>query len=163
MSSQEKSNTGKNAVTDEPRWLMVYRPRKSPRYAMIAASVVILVHVVIALLLHVGDTGVDFQVADQIAMVGLGVIIGGSFMLIARARIRIGAEGVAVRNLFNERIFDWSIIMGIRYPRSGSWARLELPEDEHVPILAIQANDGERAVAAMAQVRTLHDRFGAHD
>lgn len=150
-------------MTDEPRWLMNYRPRKSPRYAMVAAAVVILAHLIIALLLHVGDTGVDFKIADQIAMVGLGVIIGGSFMLIARARIRIGAEGVAVRNLFNERVFDWSVIEGIRYPRSGSWARLELPEDEHVPILAIQANDGERAVAAMAEVRILHDRFGAQD
>lgn len=162
MSTQAKTDTVA-AMTDEPRWLMVYRARKSPRYSFIAAVAIVIVHVIVALLLQVGDSGIVFKLADQIAMVGLGMIIGGTFMLIARARIRVGAEGIAVRNLFNERIFDWSIIEGIRYPHSGSWARLELPEDEHVPILAIQANDGERAVKAMAQVRALHERFGRQD
>lgn len=143
----------------EPRWLMVYRPRRSPLYATIAAVVVVIVHVVIGALLTISDTGAHFQTSDQIAMGLIGVVIGGSMMLLCRARLRVGAEGVGIRNLLGERVFDWSIVRGVWYPDSGNWARLELPEDEFSPILAIQANDGDRAVAAMAEFRDLQERF----
>lgn len=144
---------------DEPRWLLIYRPRRSPLYSVIAAAAVVIVHVVIGALLTISDTGAHFQVSDQIAMALIGVVIGGSLLLLCRPRLRVGAEGVGVRNLFSERVFDWSIVEGAWYPDSGTWARLELPEDEHSPIMAIQANDGERAIAAMAEFRELQDRF----
>jgi hypothetical protein len=43
----------------------------------------------------------------------IGVVIGGSMMLLCRARLRVGAEGVGIRNLLGERVFDWSIVRGV--------------------------------------------------
>jgi hypothetical protein len=147
---------------DDTRWQLVYKPRKSPRYAAIAAAAVIVAFTVIAALLRLSDTGAYFQTSDQVAMALIGWVIGGSLLTITRARIRVGAEGVAVRNLLTERIFDWSVVRGVWYPDSANWARLELPDDEHISVLAIQANDGEQAIAAMNDFRALRDRY-THD
>lgn len=161
----DSSDTDRVSASDgtvnaaQSRWLMVYRPRRTPTYSIIAAASVITIHVVIGALLTISDTGTHFQVSDQIAMGLIGVVIGGSLLLLCRPRLRVGAEGVGIRNLFSERVFDWSIVEGVWYPDSGNWARLELPEDEFSPILAIQANDGDRAVAAMAEFRDLQERF----
>jgi hypothetical protein len=144
---------------DADRWQMVYRPRKSPRYAIVAASLIIIVFIVIAALLRVSDTGAYFRTSDQVAMALIGCVIGGSLLTLTRARIRVGPKGVAVRNLLNERVFDWGMVQGVWYPDSGNWARLELPEDEHVPVLAIQANDGEQAIAAMNEFRALREQY----
>jgi hypothetical protein len=144
---------------DADRWQMVYRPRKSPRYAIVAAGAIIDVFIAIAALLRISDTGAYFRTSDQVAMALIGCVIGGSLLTLTRARIRVGASGVAVRNLLNERVFDWSIVEGVWYPDSGNWARLELPDDEHVPVLAIQANDGEQAIAAMNEFRALRERY----
>jgi hypothetical protein len=39
------------------------------------------------------------------------------------------------------------------------WARVDLPDDEYVPVLAIQSVDKERAIEAMDQVRALLERY----
>ena len=39
------------------------------------------------------------------------------------------------------------------------WARVDLPDDEYIPVMAIQAVDKERAVDAMDQVRALLQRY----
>lgn len=144
---------------NKDRWQLVYRPRKSPRYAIVAAAAIIIVFIVIAALLRVSDTGAYFRTSDQVAMALIGCVIGGSLLTLTRARIRVGAEGVAVRNMLQERIFDWSIVRGVWYPDGANWARLELPDDEHIPVLAIQANDGEKAITAMNEFRALRDRY----
>ena len=151
--------TNTSGSQGEDRWQLVYKPRKSPRYAIVAAAAIIIAFIVIAALLRVSDTGAYFRTSDQVAMALIGCVIGGSLLTMTRARIRVGAEGVAVRNLLQERIFDWSIVRGVWYPDSANWARLELPDDEHVPVLAIQANDGEKAIAAMNEFRALRDRY----
>jgi len=46
----------------------------------------------------------------------------------------------------------------VAFPDGASWARLDLPDDEYLPVLAIQAVDGQRAVEGITQVRALHAR-----
>ena len=41
------------------------------------------------------------------------------------------------------------------FPRGARWARVDLPDDEYIPVMAIQAVDKERAVDAMDRVRGL--------
>ncbi len=48
------------------------------------------------------------------------------------------------------------------FPDGASWARLDLPDDEYVSVLAIQAVDGTRAVDAITRVRALHAAAHAH-
>ena len=48
--------------------------------------------------------------------------------------------------LFGQKV-PWTLIRAVSFPDGAPWARLELPDDEYVPVVAIQAMDGERAVA----------------
>lgn len=143
-------------------WDIEVRPRLTPYFAYGAAAVIVAAHVTVGLLLKVGSSGVIFQTADQVAIALLGVIIGGVVLLFARPRLRVGARGLAVRNLWNERVFAWSDVVDVSFPRGARWARVDLPDDEYVPLMAIQAVDKERAVEAMEQVRAAMARYRSH-
>ena len=140
-------------------WDLEVRPHLTPYFAYGAAAVIVLSAVAVGVLLKISSTGVIFQTADQIAMALLGVIIAGAVLLFARPRMRIGAPGVAVRNLFGYRLIPWSDVVGVTFPRGARWARVDLPDDEYVPVMAIQAVDKERAVDAMDRVRGLLVRY----
>ena len=74
-------------------------------------------------------------------------------LLLARPKVRADADGVEVRNLLFGRVVPWQDIKGVGFPDGAPWARLELPQDEYVPVVAIQAMDGERAVSAIRELR----------
>jgi hypothetical protein len=112
--------------------------------------------VVIATLLRTADTGVYFRLADQVSMVVLGLFFAGGFLLLARPRVRADANGIEVRNIVQTRTYTWDQILRIAFPDSASWARLDLPDDEYLPVLAIQAVDRHRAVTAITRLRALH-------
>jgi len=110
-------------------------------------------------LLKISSTGVVFQTADQVAIALLGVVIACFVLLFARPRLRVGAPGVAVRNLLGYRLIPWSDVVDVSFHRGARWARLDLPDDEYVPVMAIQAVDKDRAVEAMDRVRALLMRY----
>jgi Bacterial PH domain len=136
-------------------WDLEIRPHLTPYFAYAAAAIIVAAHVTVGLLLKVRSSGVVFQTADQVAIALLGVIIAGGMLLFARPRLRVGAPGVAVRNLFGYRLIPWSDVVGVSFPRGARWARVDLPDDEYVPVMAIQAVDKDRAVDAMDRVRGL--------
>ncbi|MCK8612382.1 PH domain-containing protein [Gordonia sp. C13] len=143
-----------------PRWDLVYRPRKLPRWAIIAAVIVLAIHIIFGLLLTVEDVGVrNLGGSDQVAIILIGVLVSGAILLLTRPRLRVGAEGVEVRNLVPVRLFGWDQVLGLTYPEKGYGAWLLFPSDEHITVLAVQANDGPRAVEAMARFRELEERY----
>ena len=87
-----------------------------------------------------------FQTADQVAMALLGVVIAGVVLLFARPRLRVGAAGLSVRNLLGDKLVPWSDVVDVSFPQGARWARVDLPDDEYVPLMAIQAVDKDRAV-----------------
>ncbi|MGW5643815.1 PH domain-containing protein [Saccharopolyspora sp. NPDC003752] len=137
------------------------RPRKVRRIAIPIAVVLVLTFAVVGLLLRNTPTGVIFSVSDQVAMVALGLLLGGGVMLLTRPRLRADADGVEVRNIIGTQRFSWPLVQAVTFPDGASWARLELPEDEYVPIMAIQASDGERAIKAMRELRELRREVDA--
>ena len=136
-------------------WELQVRPHLTPYFAYGAAIVILAAHVAIGVMLKASSTGVVFQTADQVAMVGLGVVIAGIVLLFARPRLRVGRSGLAVRNMLGEKLITWSEVADVSFPVGARWARVELADDEHIPLMAIQAVDKERAVAAMDNVREL--------
>jgi hypothetical protein len=140
-------------------WDIEVRPHLTPYFAYGAAALIVSVGVVLGLLLKIASTGVVFQTADQVAIALLGVVIAGAVLMFARPRLRVGASGVAVRNLFGYKLIPWSDVVGVSFPRGARWARVDLPDDEYVPVMAIQAVDKERAVEAMDRVRGLLARY----
>ena len=140
-------------------WDLEVRPHLTPYFAYGAAVVIVAAHVTVGVLLKISSTGVIFQTADQVAIALLGVVIAGAVLMFARPRLRIGAPGVAVRNLFGYRLIPWADVVGVTFPAGARWARVDLPDDEYVPVMAIQAVDKERAVDAMDNVRGVLVRY----
>ncbi|MFD4182646.1 PH domain-containing protein [Rhodococcus sp. NPDC058514] len=130
---------------------------------MAVASVFVLVFVVLAVLLRSSATGVYFRLIDQLAMVGIGAILAGGALLLTRPRLRANASGVWVRNAFGERFVEWDLVRGLTFPDGAAWARIELPDDEYIPAMAIQANDREYAVNAVRKFRELESKYAQVD
>jgi hypothetical protein len=139
------------------------RPRKVRRIAIAAAVLLVAVFSVVAVLLRQTPTGVYFQVSDQVAMVVLGLLLGGAALLFARPRVRAGADGVEVRNLLGSRTLPWELVLRVSFPDGAPWARLEIPDDEYIAVMAIQAADGRHAVQAIRALRAVHAEHTAED
>ncbi len=132
------------------------RPRKVRRVAVAAAVVLIAVFAIVGTLLRQTPTGVYFRLSDQVAMVMLGLLLAGAALLFARPRVRAGADGVEVRNLLGTRTVPWELVLRVSFPDGAPWARLELPDDEYIAVMAIQSADGRRAVQAIKTLRAVH-------
>ena len=140
-------------------WDVELRPHRTPLFAYAAAFLIAILLIVVGLLLKTKSSGVIFQTSDQVAMAVLGLIIAGGVLLFARPRLRVGPQGISVRNLLGDRLVPWSEVVGVSFPAGHRWARVDLPDDEYIPVMAIQAVDKDRAVDAMDTVRSLLARY----
>jgi hypothetical protein len=145
-------------VNAEATGSVVVRPRKVRRVAIPAAVVLVVAFTVVAVLLRNTPTGVYFRISDQVAMAGLGVLLACGVLLLTRPRLKADMDGVEVRNIVTTQRYSWPLVQTISFPDGAPWARLELPEDEYVPVMAIQATDGAHAVEAMRHLRELRRR-----
>ncbi len=123
-----------------------------------AAVVFVASMTVVALLVRGAQTGVYFRLADQIAMVVLGLLFAAGALLFTRPRVRADADGVEVRNLLTTKRVPWDLIEAVSFPDGSAWARLELPSDEYLSLMAIQAVDRRRAVTALTALREMQSR-----
>lgn len=146
-------------TTPESEWTLVAKPRKSRRYAIAVAVLLVVVHVTFAILLRGDSTGVYFRLADQLAFAGIGCLFAAAVLLLTRPRVRIGPRGIAVRNVLGERVVDWDLYEGLSFPDGAAWARIELPDDEYLAVMAIQSNDREYAVDAVDRFRALASEY----
>ena len=159
MTGSGSARTGTvGAVAVPDRDVVVVRPRKMLIAACTGAVVTVALFVVIAVVLPTTETGVYFRFADQVALVLLGLFIAGGLLLLARPRVRADAEGIEVRNILVTRRLPWALVLRIAFPDGASWARFDLPDDEYLAVLAIQAVDGQHAVDALTKLRALHAR-----
>ncbi len=143
-------------------WDIEVKPYLTPIFAYGTAAIILAVHIVVGALLKASSTGVIFRTADQVAIAAVGAVIAGFVCLFARPRLRVGPAGVAVRNLFGYRLFPWSQVRGVSFHPGARWARLDLPDDEYLAVMAIQAVDKGRAVEAMDRVRAVLARYQPH-
>lgn len=131
------------------------RPGRLARVCRVAAAVVVAVFAVVGASLRSGADGAIFGLADQVAMVVLGLLIAGALLSLTRARVLADTTGVRVRNVLGERGVPWQVVREVRLDDGQPWASLELHDDDTVPLLAVQANDGEQAVRAVLALRAL--------
>jgi Bacterial PH domain len=148
-----------NQLPSDEAWDVELRPHRSPLFIYAAAFLIAAAHIVVGLLLKIKSSGVIFHTSDQVAIALLGLVIAGAVLLFARPRLRVGPSGLSVRNLLGDRMVGWSEVVGLSFPPGSRWARIELPHDEYIPLMAIQAVDKERAVDAMDTVRSLLAKY----
>lgn len=140
-------------------WDVELRPHRTPLFVYVAAFLIAAIHIGVGVLLKIKSSGVIFQTSDQVAIAALGLVFAGVVLLFARPRLRVGPAGMSVRNLLGYRLVRWSDIVGVSFPAGSRWARIDLPDDEYIPVMAIQAVDKDRAVDAMDTVRSLLARY----
>ncbi len=160
----DEAGTGAARPVDNPDelvWDAVVRPRRTSIYAIAVAVLLVVVFTVLGSLLRVADTGVHFRVWDQVSIALIGVLMGCAALLFTRPRLRVGPAGVTVRNLFSDKFIQWDLVRRIAFPEGASWARIDLPDDEYVPVLAVQINDRGRAVEAVKRFRELQRTYAA--
>ncbi|HEX8932669.1 MAG TPA: PH domain-containing protein, partial [Pseudonocardiaceae bacterium] len=94
--------------------------------------------------------------SDQVAMVGIGLALAAGALWPTWARVRANEDGVEVRNLLGPRTVPWELVLRVSFPDGAPWARLELPDDEYIAVMAIQSADGRHAVQSIRDLRAIH-------
>jgi hypothetical protein len=119
---------------------------------------VVAVFAAVSVALGSGPQGeASFRLPDQIAMTGLGVLLGGAVVGFTRARVRADEGGIDVRNVLGWRRFPWQVVREVRLDEGTPWASLELQDDDTVALLGVSSNDGDRAVDTVLALRALLD------
>lgn len=132
------------------------QPVRLRRVAAVAATIVVATFAVIAVLLgSTSSEGVVFGVGDQVAMVLLGLFVAGGILLVARPSLVADERGLRVRNILVSHDIPWEVVRAVAFRDGSPWATLELADDDQVALLAVQASDGERSVAAVRALRAL--------
>lgn len=139
-------------------WEAVFRPRRMSRIAIGVAAVIAVAGLIVAVL-NDRSSGAILRTADQVAMGGLALLLAGAVLLLVRPRLKAGPAGLAVRTLLEYRVIPWSEVVDFSFPPGRRWARIDLPANEYVPVVAIQSIDGEHAVEAMDTVRDMMARY----
>lgn len=131
-------------------------PRRLRLICALAATALVAVMTVVAALLKSSTTGVvAFQTADQVAMVVLGLAMGGGVLCLARPRVDADAAGIRVRNVVGTHELPWSMVRAVRFDRHSPWASLLLSNGDELSVLAVQAADKGRAADAVEGLRAL--------
>jgi len=140
-------------------WDAEFRPRVVPRVAIVVAALIATSGIVLSAF-NDRSAGAFMRTVDQVAWGGLAVILAGAIVaVLTRPRLRVGPDGLLVRNVLEDRLIPWSDVVDIYFPRGKRWPRVELQAYEYVPLLAIQSADGDRAVDAMDTLRELMTRY----
>ncbi len=135
---------------------VVARPLVTRVAAVVVAAAFVVLFTAAGVVLPAAGTGVYFRPADQASIVVIGLALAAVVLLAARPRVRADAEGIEVRNFGSARRLAWEEVRRVAFPDGALWARLELGADEYLPVMAVQALDRERAVAAIRGIRALH-------
>ncbi|GGJ86734.1 hypothetical protein GCM10010123_15420 [Pilimelia anulata] len=141
------------------------RPQRARLVCRLAAAAVLLVFAGVATVLRrpVNSAEAAFGVADQVAMVLLGLLGAAGILALTRPRVVADATGIRVRNLVGGYALPWSVVRAVRFRSGAPWASLELHDDDLLPMMAVQAVDKQYAVDGLRALRALHAAAGPAD
>lgn len=142
---------------------LLVRPRRLRQATAGFAAMVLISFVVSGLTLpETTATGGRLFATDAGGLIGTGLILGAAALTPLRISVRADADGIHIRNLVSAYDLAWPMVRAVRYQRGVPWATIELINDEHVPILAVQISDGGRALEAIRGLRALHATGAQH-
>ena len=136
---------------------VVFRPRRARIVPLVLAVVVFALVTAVAMILPGGPRG--FGVVDRIGVFAVGAIVAGFLCVMARPRLVAEESGLTVVNLLHTRVLEWPEVVRVGFRRGDPWVLLDLADGDTLAVMAIQANDGDRALRS---VRTLRALVAAH-
>jgi membrane protein implicated in regulation of membrane protease activity len=131
-----------------------FRPRwgRLVPWAVAAAGAAAFVAVA---LLYPGAT-----LADQLSFLALAAVLVLLLSRFAGVRADPTEASFTVRNLVTVRSFAWPQIVTVTFGRGNPWAYLDLADGTTVPVMAIQAADGNRGRREADRLATLVELHG---
>jgi len=139
-----------------------YRPISAMIVATAAAASLLAMLVAVAVALP-AEVRAQFSIAEDVTMgifllAALAVLYG-----IARTRVRTDDEGVHILNGYRHHDLTWAEVVSVGLGRGAPWAVLDTSHGTTLQLMAIQRADGERAVAAVRELRAQLDRRSPRD
>ena len=121
-----------------------------------AALAIMIVTTVVVLRLPTSTVGVvAFGPVDQVAIFGLGLVIAVGILWLGRPRVDADEHGIRVRNIATGQDLSWAQVSAVRFEHKSSWATLALRNGDELSVVALQAWDGDRTLAAVRGLRSL--------
>jgi hypothetical protein len=138
------------------------RPQRLRVVCWVTAAALVLLFAGLAVALRGGTGGGGvFTAADQVAMVGLGLLAAAGVLVFTRPYVRADERRVRIRNVIGSYDLPWEVVTAVRFDDASPWAVLELADDDQVAVMAVQAVDKAYAVEAVRGLRRLlADRSG---
>jgi hypothetical protein len=99
-----------------------------------------------------------FNPAEVGTMLGLVVALLVGLHALMRCRLDASQDGLTVVNGYRSRRLDWAQVVSVHLPPGAPWAVLDLVDGTTVSAMGIQGSDGQRARAAVQELRALLDR-----
>ncbi len=134
----------------------LHRPIR-PRAGRLVAHVVAVAWALLTLALAAGFPAriPGAGLADSVGFVVLGV--AGVVLLLRLGRVAVlpSEAGVEVRNVVGRRVLAWPEVVGVRFGRDSTWARLDLSDGTSLQAMGIQSADGARAAEDAVRLATL--------
>jgi Bacterial PH domain len=116
-----------------------FRPRRGRILPLVMAGVAVVVCTIVAI--GMGAAG-EWQVGDQLALVGLGLAMAAFLGRYASIKAVPDGAGLTVRNLMLTRTVTWDEVIEVRFPDGAPWVTLELDDGDELAVMAIQRADG---------------------
>ena len=116
-----------------------FRPRRGRILPLVMAGVAVVVCTIVAI--GMGAAG-EWQVGDQLALVGLGLAMAAFLGRYASIKAVPDGAGLRVRNLMLTRTVTWDEVIEVRFPDGAPWVTLELDDGDELAVMAIQRADG---------------------
>ena len=117
-----------------------FRPRRGRILPLVLGSVAVVVCTIVAI--GMGAAG-EWQVGDQLALVGLGLGLAAFLGRYASIKAVPDGSGLTVRNLMLTRTVTWDEVIEVRFPDGAPWVTLELDDGDELAVMAIQRADGQ--------------------
>jgi hypothetical protein len=107
--------------------------------------------------------GFDDETRDAVTplqratVIAFGLAALGLLYALGRSRVVAASGGLTVVNGFRRRELEWAEVVAVRLPPGAPWVTLDLADGTTCPAMGIQGSDGERARAAVRELRALVD------
>ncbi|AKU18927.1 PH domain-containing protein [Luteipulveratus mongoliensis] len=132
----------------------VFRPRKGRIVPLVAAAASLAVFTFVAVTVQGGGHS-GWSTPDRVMLIAFGALMAFGLWRFAQVRAVPTPTGLTVHNLIATRQLEWSQVVNVQFGAHSSWAVLELDDTETLAVMAIQRNDGQRALAEAQRLAAL--------
>jgi len=102
----------------------------------------------------------SFTPAQKGTLLLMGLLIVAALLGLSRSRVTAEADRIIVVNGYRRHEYARAQVVAVTMPRGAPWATLDLHDGTSVAAMGIQGSDGDRARAAVRELRGVIDAVG---